>query len=299
MPNTRWPMPPDQLWYSLGVGPIYFITLNTEVFYSVPDQLDKHMTWLRDEFWKVNRNREQHPWLIVLGHKPLYSSAVDGDEEDTERDCSSEATCNIRSKLEDFFYEQGVDLYICGHRHNYERTWPTYRMKSFQQNYKNPKAPIYITIGAMGHEYVTDSIVKQAVWSAFSTSDSQKELYGKLEVLNATHLMWDVYAASNNEKVDSVLIVQWSHGTFGKPGEDAYEKMMHLKHLPPAPLGWHPQSKAQESQGWVYDALFSLPPSVRKVYLGTVCLTLLTIICCLLAMPCFRKRICRKYSLLV
>lgn len=83
MPNTRWPMPPDQLWYSLGVGPIYFITLNTEVFYSVPDQLDKHMTWLRDEFWKVNRNREQHPWLIVLGHKPLYSSAVDGDEKDT------------------------------------------------------------------------------------------------------------------------------------------------------------------------------------------------------------------------
>lgn len=42
--------------------------------------------------------------------------------------------------------DQGVDLFLNGHEHNYERNWPTYRGNSTQSNVE-PTAPIYIVTG--------------------------------------------------------------------------------------------------------------------------------------------------------
>jgi len=33
-------------------------------------------------------------------------------------------------------FEQGVDLFLNGHEHNYERVWPTYKNKTEQSNGK-------------------------------------------------------------------------------------------------------------------------------------------------------------------
>ena len=293
MPDTPWPMPIDKLWYSIDIGPIHFITLNTEVFYSLTDQQEKMLEWLQDDLQSTNTQRDQHPWIVVLGHRPMYCSRTDAEDQ-SNQDCASASACPVRSKLEDLFFEEGVDLYISGHRHNYERSWPLYRGKAFQQGYRNPKAPVHIVNGAMGYTYIVESIVQQAnSWSAFSLSDPRKELYGKLEVLNSTHLMWDAYAANNNEQVDSILLIQQRHGSFGKAGEEAYKEMLKLQELPAAPFHWQPPAKSPDSEPMLH-ALYNLPPATRKLYLQTLCFTLVAIVICLLCVLKIRRKICRS-----
>ena len=290
MPNTPWPMPVDKLWYSIDIGPVRFITINTEVFYTLKDQQEKQLSWLRDELQYINAERENHPWIIVLGHVPMYCSPSDADGRE-EVDCANERTSTVRSKLEDLFFEEGVDLYISGHRHSYERSWPLYRGKVFQHSYKNPKAPVHIINGAMGYVYLAETITKSHSWSAFSFSDPQKELYGKLQVLNSTHLMWDVFVAKNNEHVDSVVVIQQRHGSFGKAGDEAYKTLVKLQQLPRAPFHWQPPAETPDG---MFQSLYSLPPPTRKFYLLTVCCMLFTIILCILSVPKVRKRVCRR-----
>ena len=52
--------------------------------------------------------------MIVGGHRPLYSIADD--------DASDQA--NLRAAVEELFVANGVDLYLCGHKHSYERQYP-------------------------------------------------------------------------------------------------------------------------------------------------------------------------------
>lgn len=291
MPKSSWPMPAEELWYCLDIGPVHFIMLNTEAFYS--DQADKMMTWLQRDLQEVNKNRDRHPWVIVFGHKPMYCSRSSPDKAEN-LECASKKMISIRHALEDLFYEEGVDLYISGHQHNYERTWPMYKHKAFQQGYRNPKAPIHIINGAMGYEYHINNITEKNPWSAFCLSDPRKELYGKLEVLNSSHLMWDVYAANNNEEVDSILIIQQKHGSFGQAGDEAYERMIQLEELPEAPFLWEPPAVNEGVGIFHFQALHNLPASSRRVYLYSICFSLTSILACLLGTPRFRRHICRS-----
>jgi hypothetical protein len=292
MPNTPWPMPVDQLWYSIDIGPVHFVTINTEVFYSLLDQKNKQLTWLRADLQAVNARRDQSPWVVVLGHRPMYCSLTDTTDK-KDLDCADEKTSPVRSALEDLFFEEGVDVYISGHRHNYERSWPMFRGKAFQQGYRNPEGPIHIVNGAMGYEYITEKFTKPYLqWSAFRQDDPSKELYGRLQVLNSSHLMWDVYTAQNNEHEDSILVIQQRHGSFGKAEESVHQVVAQRKDLPPAPFAWNPTAKVPAS-GAVLGALYALPPDTRRFYLLTMCCTLLTSVICLLAMPRFRRRVCR------
>lgn len=293
MPNTAWPMPVDHLWYSIDIGPVHFITINTEVFYTLHDHRDQQLSWLRADLKTVNADRSQRPWVVVLGHHPMYCSLTDTSDK-KDLDCADEKTSPVQSALEDLFFEEGVDLYVSGHRHNYERSWPMYRGKAFQHSYINPAGPVYIVNGAMGYAYLTEKFAQPYLWSAFRQDDGAKELFGKLEALNASHLTWDVFAAANNEHEDSILIVQRRHGAFGKAGEgEAVHQLVAVrKDLPPAPFAWSPPAKVASS-GAVVGVLYSLPPDTRHFYLWTMCLTLVFSVLGLMALPRVRRRVCR------
>ena len=67
--------------------------------------------------WKIQLNwleenlaRTQAPWKIVFGHHPVYSSGVHGGSQ------------QLVKLLTPLFARYGVQLYISGHDHNYERT---------------------------------------------------------------------------------------------------------------------------------------------------------------------------------
>ncbi|GAB4227315.1 MAG: metallophosphoesterase [Stanieria sp.] len=95
---------------------------------------DKQLTWLEE-----NLARSQSRWKIVYGHHPVYSSGLHGSSQ------------FLNDRLTPLFSRYQVQLYICGHDHNYERS-------------KNLQGTTYIVCGAgAGTRPVSSSD-----WTAFS-----------------------------------------------------------------------------------------------------------------------------------
>ena len=128
-------------WFSFDYLGIHFLSFSTEHPF---DQNSTQFAWIKQDLIKANSNRDQVPWIIVYGHRPLYCTSVVCSER-----CETEAPV-YRSYLEDLLYKQKVDVVMAGHDHNYERTYPIYKLQATQKNYNNPKAPVYIVNGAAG-----------------------------------------------------------------------------------------------------------------------------------------------------
>ncbi|KAF6023968.1 hypothetical protein EB796_011611 [Bugula neritina] len=58
----------------------------------------------------------------------------------------------MRYFVEDTLYDAGVDVFIAGHEHFYERSWPIYDSKvcngSYDHPYTEPNAPVHIITGS-------------------------------------------------------------------------------------------------------------------------------------------------------
>lgn len=88
-------------WYNLRRGPVEFFMLDTNVNAAWQHQLP----WLKGAL-----ARSTAPWKVVVGHHQLYSAGYYGEDE-----------VGI-ARLTPLFKRYGVQLYINGHDHNYERT---------------------------------------------------------------------------------------------------------------------------------------------------------------------------------
>lgn len=84
--------------FTFAVGPVRFIGISTEVYYKKSNgSLEKvydQLIWLEKVLRKANekKNRKKHPWIILLGHRPLYCAAI-------KSDCQNETT-KVAAKLE-------------------------------------------------------------------------------------------------------------------------------------------------------------------------------------------------------
>jgi len=111
--RPRWTMP--HKWYRFDVGMTpgsdkalaTFLVIDTNYVYghshwvSEPER-KRQKAWLADELSK----RRTAPWLIVLGHHPVYS---DGHHGDTPR---------LVADVDPLLRRHKVDLYLCGHDHD-------------------------------------------------------------------------------------------------------------------------------------------------------------------------------------
>lgn len=88
-------------YYTFRQGPVQFFAIDTNG--NAPWKAQ--MAWLQQEL-----SRSEAPWKIVFGHHPIYSSGVYGNDR-----------ALIRA-LTPLFKQYGVQLYINGHEHDYERT---------------------------------------------------------------------------------------------------------------------------------------------------------------------------------
>lgn len=94
-------MPKD--YYKVSQGPVDFFILNTTFFVRNPEQ----RAWIEQALAE-----SKAPWKIVVGHHPMYSSGRNGNTEGS------------RKVLEPMMIRHGVDLYLAGHDHDYERFAP-------------------------------------------------------------------------------------------------------------------------------------------------------------------------------
>merc|ERR1719361_2822103 len=99
--------------------------------------------------------------------------------------------------MEELFYNYGVDFYIAGHEHNYERMFDVAPEKNARvpwlsgkttQSTTNMPATTYIITGAAGcrenHEPFTRSPPRRVALRSNTYS------FSRMHVYNSTHLYW-------------------------------------------------------------------------------------------------------------
>ncbi|CAI8583928.1 unnamed protein product [Vicia faba] len=147
--ETYFPMPTsakDKPWYSIEQASVHFTVISTEHDWSINSQ---QYEWMKKDMASVNR---QHtPWLVFMGHRPMYTSNQGFSSKDQ----------NFIKAVEPLLFENTVDLALFGHVHNYERTCSVYQNKCKAMPIKDQKgvdtydnknysAPVHAVIGMAG-----------------------------------------------------------------------------------------------------------------------------------------------------
>ena len=203
------------MWSSWNWGPAHFTAFNSETDFPGAGE-EKHgdsgllpaggfaapgelLRWFEADLAKANASRADRPFLIVMGHRPIY----------TLHDCSDDGTPTngalvMQKTIEDLLYKYNVDMYMyvarfvfvlfvgvlacwrvgvlacccgpspdpfdpwtsptppsAGHVHAYGRSYPTYKMKAVK-TYTNPGLPTYIVIGSAGCDEMSAKTKVQA-----------------------------------------------------------------------------------------------------------------------------------------
>uniref|UniRef100_A0A166HZH3 Purple acid phosphatase n=1 Tax=Daucus carota subsp. sativus TaxID=79200 RepID=A0A166HZH3_DAUCS len=110
-------------------------------------------TWMKKDMASVNRTRT--PWLIFMGHRPMYSTPGDG------LILIPSVDADFVQAVEPLLLSNKVDLALFGHVHNYERTCAVYQGECKAMPKKdgngvdtydnsNYKAPVHAIIGMAG-----------------------------------------------------------------------------------------------------------------------------------------------------
>ena len=153
------------------------MAISTELYFGVEAEgtdgtLDKMFAWMEKDLARAQANRADVPWIVVHGHRSIYCSC-DGDcgpDAVKVRDGVPQADGTTLYGMEDLLFKYGVDLFVNGHEHDYERSWPVYNGTSDQSNI-DPKGTIYIVSGSAGSVELHEPFTRpQPEWSAFRTN---------------------------------------------------------------------------------------------------------------------------------
>ncbi|CAH8842439.1 unnamed protein product [Trichobilharzia szidati] len=223
----------ESQFYSFNVGPAHIVAFSSELYYFLFygwKTLVMQFDWLIKDLKVANKpeNRKLRPWIIVMGHRPMYCSNNFDPMHCDFVDNIVRTGFDISQRhhypktylmgLEDLFYEYGVDVIIAGHEHSYERFWPVYNRTvcnstSSENPYKNPNAPVHIVSGAAGSDEGRDTFIDGGKpWSAFRTNDFG---FTRMTIHNSTHLdieQISVEEGNTGKVIDSITIIKERHG---------------------------------------------------------------------------------------
>ncbi|CEO96390.1 hypothetical protein PBRA_005061 [Plasmodiophora brassicae] len=117
--KKRFPTPTSSraFWYGFRIGPVHVIVLSTE--HALAPGWPQRQ-FLMDEI--ANRvDRRVTPWLVVVGHRPVYEDST------TEPDVDVKFMGSFRDDLEPLLRIARVDMAFWGHDHAYYRTCRLHR----------------------------------------------------------------------------------------------------------------------------------------------------------------------------
>jgi len=231
---------PNSWWYSWDAGLVHFVALSTEArppprpaarwggagaegrravqvffFPQAPEEVERMVAWLDADLARANQRRAAAPWVVVFAHRPLYCSAK-------EKNCALEPP-RVRARLAPLLQAHGVDLYLCGHSHVYERMYdvapgnrsdaPGYDAGVSTERTEDMPATTFIVDGVAGPDSPSDFALKPLPRTAFAPRPALRRAarggassalrragrvrvakhfgYGRATVANATHLLWE------------------------------------------------------------------------------------------------------------
>jgi hypothetical protein len=191
-------------WYSYDYGMTHFVHIDTETDLGNgvvgPDEgnpefggpfgsYNQQINWLTNDLASVNR--AVTPWVVIFGHRGWYLSSA-----------SACPTC--QTAFETIFQTYGVDLYISGHAHIYERSAPVYKGVIDPNGLNNPNATLYITNGAAGHYDGLDVFTAIQPYSVARTNADYA--WSTLSFTNSTHMTINTLWSANNTVFDTATL---------------------------------------------------------------------------------------------
>eukprot|EP01084_Bolivina_argentea_P184415 318052_1 len=222
---------PNNWYMSWNNGMVHWIMISTEIYFDFKFMIQDQYEWLINDLQDANKNRTLAPWVIVIGHRPMYCDNVSkSNKSDTADECGPAAT-RVRDGidmnntgvlyfgLEDIFYEYGVDFFICGHEHDYERMYDIYKNKTTKTTTNMPSTTYILTGSAgcnEGHDIFNPNI--QQPYVAIRTMDYS---FTKWNVYNNTHIHLQQIISDTTlppdqqgKIIDDIWYIQNKHGPF-------------------------------------------------------------------------------------
>lgn len=209
------------MFYSFNYGPIHFVQISTETSYpNAPWDIDRfgdQMSWLMADLAAANQPaaRAAQPWIVVSGHRPIYSSSEGYSDHGVPQDSPIPFvpinSATLQRTFEKIFRTFMVDLVFSGHVHSYERLYPTWHNLPVQTHYKSPPAPAYVIVGNAGSIEGLSAgnksgwEVPQPSWSALRLSCYG---YGILEANGGQSLTWRFHNATDDQMLDTFTITK-------------------------------------------------------------------------------------------
>lgn len=149
-------------------------------------------------------NRTKTPWVIAMSHRPMYSTQKSSYQK------------NIRAAWEDVMLKSGVDLYLAGHIHWYERLFPlgangTIDTASIVDNstfYTNPGKSMTHIINGMAGNVESHTTLDEGETQAAITAVLDDHHYGfsKLTVESETELKWQFIMGHDGSVGDELTL---------------------------------------------------------------------------------------------
>jgi len=119
---------------------------------------------------------------------------------------SSNGVCaNCRLAFEPLFHQYGVDIYLSGHSHAYERVAPIFNGTVDAAGLNNPNGTMYVVNGAAGHYDGLDTLTRPLQsYSRYAQDNAYS--WSTLEFHNCTHLTVRGIASANGTVYDEATL---------------------------------------------------------------------------------------------
>lgn len=213
--NSRFRMPyaasgsTTSMWYSFRYGSIHFCNIDTETdFPGAP--LDEvagknggfgdQLAWVEADLARAAADRASGlvTWILVGGHRPIYSRACTNADGVPQDDCKA-----LQAAFEPLFNKYGVNLYFSGHVHAYESIWPVANSTVVWPDFIRPPFPAYVISGAAGNVEAHNDVSKDAKPTWSRASNDQDYGISTITFTNSTALTFTFRRATDGAALDS------------------------------------------------------------------------------------------------
>lgn len=204
-------------YYSFNRGLIHYVVINTEIYHfpdsvarsPLPHTPEEQLEWLQQDLARVDRSLT--PWVVAMGHKGWYMSSFGNAGWEKEEGGTPETNWTA---FESHFCSGGVDLYLTGHVHLYQRFYPLHSSDSLDllarpkdidtdcvsedgHRYENPRWMSTVTVASPGDKEIgarLECVGLEGVLYRKATAVCTAEYgYGHLQALNSSHLYFEFY----------------------------------------------------------------------------------------------------------
>lgn len=165
----------DPWWYSIDVPYATLVTYSTDSNYT---RGSRQYQWLDAELARASAPevRAVRPWLLLAGHKPMYTASEYPGELPTRASGAGGGEGSegaLTAALESLLVKYQVDVSFYGHIHSYNRMYPVKNNGGWVDNssfthYHRPAAPVHMMIGMSGAAHLGAKYDNTQRWSAFS-----------------------------------------------------------------------------------------------------------------------------------